>query len=52
MLLILLLLQIVLLVSSGQLEHPNKPEGLVVDILGCATSPLVLKERNRSWICY
>lgn len=35
MLLILLLLQIVL-VSSGELEHPNKPAGPVVDILGCA----------------
>lgn len=48
MLFILLLLQIVLLVSSGQLGHLNKPEGPVVDIFGCAISPLVLKERNRT----
>lgn len=35
MLLILLLFQIVL-VSSGELEHPNKPAGPAVHVLGCA----------------
>jgi len=46
MLLILLLLQIVLLVSRRQLAHPHKPEGLLAEVLGCATSPLVFKEKG------